>query len=173
MSIQSKPKYKKGNKLKNMKLTTTMVIMTVISLIGLFTVFLIGILGMNEAKTGQGILYNDRFQHQTNVLELKSNFYNMRANYTKVLDNAEYTDKQYDQVQKGKKSITDGLNEFSARTLDAKEKEIFANLVAKMDTYYQDIEQIMDTKKMSGTYDSEERGRINKSSTAIVETITL
>ncbi|MEK4370921.1 methyl-accepting chemotaxis protein [Paenibacillus sp. FSL R5-0473] len=173
MSIQSKPKNKKGNKLKDMKLTTTMVIMTVISLIGLFTVFLIGIFGMNEAKTGQGILYNDRFQHQTNVLELKSNFYNMRANYTKVLDNAEYTDKQYDQVQKGKKSITDGLNEFSARTLDTKEKEIFADLVAKMDTYYQDIEQIMDTKKMSGTYDSDERGRINKSSTAIVETITL
>ncbi|WP_411735738.1 hypothetical protein [Paenibacillus sp. M2] len=63
-----------------------MVIMTVISLIGLFTVFLIGIFGMNEAKTGQGILYNDRFQHQTNVLELKSDFYNIRANYTKVLN---------------------------------------------------------------------------------------
>ncbi|WP_411735739.1 hypothetical protein [Paenibacillus sp. M2] len=66
------------------------------------------------------------------------------------------------------------MNEFfPARNLDTKEKEIFADLVAKMDTYYQDIEQIMDTKKMSGTYDSEERGRINKSSTAIVETITL
>ncbi|PQP83545.1 methyl-accepting chemotaxis protein [Paenibacillus sp. PCH8] len=173
MSNQPKEKYLKGNKLKNLKLTTTMVIMITISLIGLVTVFLIGMFSMNEAKSGQGILYNDRFQHQTNVLEVKSNFYNMRANYTKVLDNAEYTDKQYDQVQKGKQSVTDGLNEFSARTLDTKEKEIFADVEAKMDTYYKDIEQIMDVKKKSGTYDSDERGRINKSSTAIVETISL
>nr|WP_258377621.1 methyl-accepting chemotaxis protein [Paenibacillus illinoisensis] len=173
MLEESNQKQRKGNILKNLKMTTTMVIMITISLIGLVTVFLIGMFSMNEAKKGQGILYNDRFQHQTNILELKSNFYNMRANYTKVLDNAEFTEKQYEQVQKGKKSVTDGLNEFSARALDTKEKEIFTDLAAKMDTYFQDIEQIMDVKKITGTYDSEERGRINTSSTAIVETVTL
>ncbi|WP_440116013.1 methyl-accepting chemotaxis protein [Paenibacillus sp. QZ-Y1] len=173
MRSEPKQKYRKGNTLKNLKLTTTMIMMISISLIGLVTVFLIGIFSMNEAKLGQGVLYNDRFQHQTNVLEVKSNFYNMRANYTKVLDNAEFTEKQYEQVQKGKKSVTDGLDEFAARTLDTREKEILVDLTAKMDTYYQDIEQIMDVKKTTGTYDSDERGRINKSSTAIVETVSL
>ncbi|AWB43792.1 methyl-accepting chemotaxis protein [Paenibacillus sp. CAA11] len=165
-------KMKQVRGFKDLKLTTTMVSMIAISLIGLIILSLVGILGMNKAKEDQGILYTDRFQHQTNILEVKSNFYNMRANYTKVLDNKDYTDKQYQQVQKGKKSVTDGLKEFSVRNLDSKEQEIFNDLNSKIDTYYKDIEQIMAEKKDTGTYNNDERGRINKNSTAIVETLT-
>ncbi|MDY7993079.1 methyl-accepting chemotaxis protein [Paenibacillus polymyxa] len=172
MSNKLLDRTKKGKGFRDLKVTTTMISMIVISLVGLLIVSLVGVIGMYQAKEGQGILYVDRFQHQTNILEVKSDFYNMRANYTKILDNKEYTDKQYKQVQKGKDSVTTGLNEFSQRNLDAKEQKLYEELRGSIDTYYQDIEQIMAVKKNSGTYDTEERGRINKSSTAIVTMLT-
>nr|WP_244316239.1 methyl-accepting chemotaxis protein [Paenibacillus brasilensis] len=143
-----------------------------ISLVGLLIVSLVGAFGMYQAKEGQGILYVDRFQHQTNILEVKSDFYNMRANYTKVLDNNEYTDKQYKQVQKGKDSVSSGLSKFSQKNLDSQEQKLYEELRSSINTYYQDIEQIMAVKKNTGTYDKEERGRINTSSTAIVKILT-
>ncbi|MCH6190038.1 MCP four helix bundle domain-containing protein [Paenibacillus polymyxa] len=172
MSNQLSDRTKKGKGFRDLKITTTMISMIMISLVGLLIVSLVGVIGMYQAKEGQGILYTDRFQHQTNILEVKSDFYNMRANYTKILDNKEYTDKQYKQVQKGKNSVTTGLNEFSQRTLDTKEQKLFEELQRSIDTYFQDIEQIMAVKKNTGTYDTEERGRINKSSTAIVTMLT-
>ncbi|WP_090738630.1 methyl-accepting chemotaxis protein [Paenibacillus sp. Mc5Re-14] len=172
MSNQLSDRTKKGKGFRDLKITTTMISMIMISLAGLLIVSLVGVIGMYQAKEGQGILYTDRFQHQTNILEVKSDFYNMRANYTKILDNKEYTDKQYKQVQKGKNSVTTGLNEFSQRTLDTKEQKLFEELQRSIDTYFQDIEQIMAVKKNTGTYDTEERGRINKSSTAIVTMLT-
>lgn len=123
-------------------------------------------------KKDSGTLYNDRFQHQTVILQLKADFYNMRANYTKVLDNPQYTDKQYEQVQKGKGSVSNNLNSFGQMNLDNEEQGMYDRLQAAIDTYYQDIEGIMAVKKDTGTYDNEERGRINSSSTAIVEQIT-
>ncbi|WP_431087653.1 methyl-accepting chemotaxis protein [Paenibacillus sp. 8b26] len=163
---------KKVKGFRDLKVTTTMVSMIMISLVGLLVVSLVGVLGMYQAKEGQGILYMDRFQHQTNILEVKSDFYNMRANYTKVLDNEEYTDKQYKQVQKGKDSVTSGLSKFSQKNLDPKEQKLYEELRGSIDTYYQNIEQIMAVKKNTGTYDKEERGRINTSSTAIVKILT-
>ncbi|ASR46557.1 methyl-accepting chemotaxis protein [Paenibacillus kribbensis] len=157
---------------RGLKVTTTMVTMIMISLVGLLIVSSVGVFGMYQAKEGQGILYMDRFQHQTNILEVKSDFYNMRANYTKVLDNEEYTDKQYNQVQKGKDSVTSGLDKFSQKNLDSREQKLYEQLRSSIDTYYQDIEQIMAVKKNTGTYDKEERGRINTSSTAIVKILT-
>ncbi|WP_179033045.1 methyl-accepting chemotaxis protein [Paenibacillus kribbensis] len=157
---------------RGLKVTTTMVTMIMISLVGLLIVSSVGVFGMYQAKEGQGILYMDRFQHQTNILEVKSDFYNMRANYTKVLDNEEYTDKQYKQVQKGKGSVTSGLDKFSQKNLDSREQKLYEQLRSSIDTYYQDIEQIMAVKKNTGTYDKEERGRINTSSTAIVKILT-
>ncbi|MDR6723325.1 methyl-accepting chemotaxis protein [Paenibacillus amylolyticus] len=158
--------------IKHLRLTTTLILMLAVSLVGLFILFLSGIFGMNEVKEGQGKLYTDRFLHQTNILEIKADFYNMRANYTKLLDKQEYTDKQYEQVQKNKSNVMAGMDEFSARSLDPTEQEIFTDLQAKLEVYDQDIERIMDVKKTTGTYDDEERNRINKSSTVIVETIT-
>lgn len=161
MSNQLSDRTKKGKGFRDLKITTTMISMIMISLVGLLIVSLVGVIGMYQAKEGQGILYTDRFQHQTNILEVKSDFYNMRANYTKILDNKEYTDKQYKQVQKGKNSVTTGLNEFSQRTLDTKEQKLFEELQRSIDTYFQDIEQIILVKKNTGTYDTEEVGSIN------------
>lgn len=149
MSNKLSDRTKKGKGFRDLKVTTTMISMIVISLVGLLIVSLVGVIGMYQAKEGQGILYVNRFQHQTNILEVKSDFYNMRANYTKILDNKEYTDKQYKQVQKGKDSVTTGLNEFSQRNLDAKEQKMYEELRGSIDTYYQDIEQIMAVKKIA------------------------
>ncbi|MDO7908212.1 methyl-accepting chemotaxis protein [Paenibacillus sp. JX-17] len=154
------------------KITTSVITMISISLAVLILVSGIGIFGFQTAIERQGSLYTDRFLHQTNILDLKANFYNMRANYTKILDSAQYTDKQYQQVQKGKGLVTKGLDNFAQRKLDASEQAMFADLESKMGTYYQDIEAIMAVKKDTGQYDNDERGRINKESTAIVEQIT-
>ncbi|WP_025676618.1 methyl-accepting chemotaxis protein [Paenibacillus massiliensis] len=156
----------------DIKISTAMLMMVIIGLIGLLTLTLVSLSGMNAMKTNQGTLYNDRFQHQTVILQLKADFYNMRANYTKVLDNPQYTDKQYEQVQKGKGSVSNNLNSFGQMNLDNEEQGMYDRLQAAVDTYYQDIEGIMAVKKDTGTYDNEERGRINSSSTAIVEQIT-
>lgn len=156
----------------DIKISTAMLMMVIIGLIGLLTLTLVGLSGMNAMKKNQGKLYNDRFQHQTVILQLKADFYNMRANYTKVLDNPQYTDKQYEQVQKGKGSVSNNLNSFGQMNLDTEEQGMYDRLQAAVDTYYQDIEGIMAVKKDTGTYDNEERGRINSSSTAIVEQIT-
>ncbi|WP_340013930.1 methyl-accepting chemotaxis protein [Paenibacillus sp. FSL K6-1318] len=172
MSKKSGSSKSGGRGFQQLKITTTLILMIGVSLIGLFVLFLFGIFGMNDVRLAQGALYTDRFLHQTNILEIKADFYNMRANYTKLLDKQEYTDKQYEQVQKNKKNVMGGMDEFSARTLDATEQEIFNDLKAKLEVYDQDIEQIMNVKKTTGTYDDEERDRINKSSTAIVETVT-
>lgn len=149
-----------------------MLMMVIIGLVGLLALTFVGLSGMNEMKKDSGTLYNDRFQHQTVILQLKADFYNMRANYTKVLDNPQYTDKQYEQVQKGKGSVSNNLNSFGQMNLDNEEQGMYDRLQAAIDTYYQDIEGIMAVKKDTGTYDNEERGRINSSSTAIVEQIT-
>ncbi|OMF12222.1 methyl-accepting chemotaxis protein [Paenibacillus amylolyticus] len=172
MSKKSGSSKSGGRGIRQLKITTTLILMIAVSLIGLVVLFLFGIFGMNDVRLAQGALYTDRFLHQTNILEIKADFYNMRANYTKLLDKQEYTDKQYEQVQKNKKNVMGGMDEFSARTLDATEQEIFNDLKAKLEVYDQDIEQIMNVKKTTGTYDDEERDRINKSSTAIVETVT-
>ncbi|MNW26238.1 Methyl-accepting chemotaxis protein 2 [compost metagenome] len=156
----------------DLKISTAMLMMVIIGLIGLLTLTFVGLSGMNEMKKDSGTLYNDRFQHQTVILQLKADFYNMRANYTKVLDNPEYTDKQYEQVQKGKGSVSNNLSSFGQMNLDTEEQAMYDQLQAAVDTYYQDIEGIMAVKKDTGTYDNEERGRINTSSTAIVGQIT-
>lgn len=148
MSTKLSDSTKKVKGFRDLKVTTTMVSMILISLAGLLIISLVGVFGMYQAKEGQGILYMDRFQHQTNILEVKSDFYNMRANYTKVLDNEEYTDKQYKQVQKGKDSVTSGLNKFSQKNLDPKEQKLYKELRGSIDTYYQNIEQIMAVKKI-------------------------
>ncbi|WP_340399037.1 methyl-accepting chemotaxis protein [Paenibacillus sp. FSL H8-0079] len=172
MAKKSESNKLRGRGIQQLKITTTLILMIAVSLIGLVVLFLFGIFGMNDVRLAQGALYTDRFLHQTNILEIKADFYNMRANYTKLLDKQEYTDKQYEQVQKNKKKVMGGMDEFSARTLDTTEQEIFNDLKAKLEVYDQDIEQIMNVKKTTGTYDDEERDRINKSSTAIVETVT-
>ncbi|MEK3788427.1 methyl-accepting chemotaxis protein [Paenibacillus sp. FSL K6-1230] len=156
----------------NIRISTAMLMMVIIGLVGLLALTFVGLSGMNEMKKDSGTLYNDRFQHQTVILQLKADFYNMRANYTKVLDNPQYTDKQYEQVQKGKGSVSNNLNSFGQMNLDNEEQGMYDRLQAAIDTYYQDIEGIMAVKKDTGTYDNEERGRINSSSTAIVEQIT-
>ncbi|WP_028591279.1 methyl-accepting chemotaxis protein [Paenibacillus massiliensis] len=156
----------------DIRISTAMLMMVIIGLVGLLTLTFVGLSGMNEMKKDSGTLYNDRFQHQTVILQLKADFYNMRANYTKVLDNPQYTDKQYEQVQKGKGSVSNNLNSFGQMNLDNEEQGMYGRLQAAIDTYYQDIEGIMAVKKDTGTYDNEERGRINSSSTAIVEQIT-
>ncbi|NMI05675.1 methyl-accepting chemotaxis protein [Paenibacillus sp. SZ31] len=172
MAKKSESNKLRGRGIQQLKITTTLILMIAVSLIGLVVLFLFGIFGMNDVRVAQGALYTDRFLHQTNILEIKADFYNMRANYTKLLDKQEYTDKQYEQVQKNKKKVMGGMDEFTARTLDTTEQEIFNDLKAKLEVYDQDIEQIMNVKKTTGTYDDEERDRINKSSTAIVETVT-
>lgn len=155
-----------------LKLTTTFILMVSFNVIALFVVFLVGMDGMKGARDGQETLYKDRFQHQAIILGIKADFYNMRANYTKVLDKSEYTDKQYQQVQKGKGLVSEGLKSYSSQHLNEQEQGMYSDLNQKLDTYYADIEKIMEAKKNTGTYDQEERNRINSNSTAIVESLT-
>lgn len=155
--------------LQNLRLTSAMMLMIAVSFAALLTVAAIGIFTMSEMKTGQGILYEDRFRHQTIILDAKSDFYNMRSNYTKLLDRQEFTDSLYELVTKGKKTVADKLVNFSLQKLDEREQEMYDDLKQKLDIYYDDIEALMLVKKTAGAYDNAERNRINKNSTAIVE----
>lgn len=156
----------------NIKIIYSFILMVLVSLIGITLIFFSGVNGMGDARDQQGTLFHDRFSHTTKILELKANFYNMRSNFTKILDNG-YGDSTFDSYKKDQERLAAGVKEYAASdTLLEEESEIVKELDKQMASYLTDTEAVIMKRKEANKYEKADRDRLNTQSTAIVNAMT-
>ncbi|WP_438447011.1 methyl-accepting chemotaxis protein [Gorillibacterium sp. sgz5001074] len=152
----------------NLKLVHSYMLLVAVSLIGVSLIFVAGINGMNEAKHQEGILFNERYTHTTKILELKANLYNLRSNFTKLLDSSSFNDSTYESYSKDKERLITGIKEYKSYEKLDEEVEAVKKLDENLSTYLNDTEKLLKVKKDTAKYEKEERDRLNTLSTAVV-----
>jgi methyl-accepting chemotaxis protein len=158
-------------KITNLKVIQSYIVMILISLIGLGSIFGIGVYGLINSSSNQDDLYNDMYTPTVQMLNVKATFYNMRSNYTKILDSANFSDSTYKLVNTDKDNILNALDGYKKNNMSTEDTKNIESLKENMKVYYEDTEKILNVKKDTGKFDNDERNRINKNSTEIVNLI--
>lgn len=161
-----------SKKTKELTIMHSFIIMLLISIISLATISYIGINGLNNAKKQQNSLYKELYLPTSAILNAKATFYNLRANYVKILDSSSFNDSVYNSVVKSRDSLTSSIDLYNTDNIDKTDLDNINDLKEKIKKYNQDTEKLMQYKKSTGTYDNDDRKRINNDSTAIVELMT-
>lgn len=159
---------KSTKKINNLKIMHSFIAMVLVSSIGLGCIFAIGIHGLLTTRAKQNALYHDMFAPTVHILDAKAAFYNMRANYLKILDNTGFNDGAYKSIVTDRDSIMDLVNQYQKSSMDKTDTDNINKLKSSLQTFYTDSEKLMLIKKDTGKYDSDERTRVNKISTEIV-----
>lgn len=157
---------------KNLTIMHSFIIMVFISIISLGTIAGIGIKDLNNAKLQQSALYNDLYSPTAAILNSKATFYNYRANYVKILDSTSYNDSVYDSVVKSREQLASSIDLYSSYNIDTTSRDKVSDLNDKIKKYNQNTERLIKEKKSTGTYDNDDRKKVNSDSTAIVELMT-
>ncbi|ADL52253.1 methyl-accepting chemotaxis protein [Clostridium cellulovorans] len=162
---------KKQKNFKGLKIIHSLIIMVLVSILGLGSIVFTGINSMNSAKQQQSDLYDEMYLPTTALLNAKATFYNLRANYTKILDAATFSDGAYESVLKSRDSLMVSLDSYTKADMEEVDLANIDNLKKQVLQYNEDTEKIIQVKKSTGTYDTDERKRINSNSTAIIDLI--
>jgi methyl-accepting chemotaxis protein len=167
--MKSNSKSKTNTKRKTgIKIVSSYLIMVLISMIGFGSIFTVGVLGIKNAEEKQKILYTEMYKPTTVILDTKATFYNMRANYLKILDSPNFTDSTYKSVVDSKKTIMSSLEQYTKNDMTAVDKANIEKLKTLLLQYDKDTDKLLQEKKDTSKYDNAERQRINGNSTEIV-----
>jgi methyl-accepting chemotaxis protein len=164
---------KKLGKVHELKVIHSFIIMLLISIVSLSTLASIGINSLKNTQRQENVLYEDLYSPTSAILNAKATFYNLRANYVKILDSSTFNDSVYNSVVKSRDLLAASIDLYNTDNIDDKaDLDNINNLKEKIKKYNQDTEKLIQDKKLTGTYDNDERNRVNSDSTAIVELMT-
>ncbi|MDR3596751.1 methyl-accepting chemotaxis protein [Clostridium sp.] len=165
--------FKKLGKVHELKVIHSFIIMLLISIVSLSTLASIGINSLKNTRIQENVLYEDLYSPTSAILNAKATFYNLRANYVKILDSSTFNDSVYNSVVKSRDLLAASIDLYNTDNIDDKtDLDNINNLKEKIKKYNQDTEKLIQDKNLTGTYDNDERNRVNSDSTAIVELMT-
>lgn len=156
--------------MKNMKITRAFVIVLVFSCVALLCLGYSGVSAIQLAKTSQDHMYLRYFLPTTDIQEVKGHYYAVRLAYTKVLDEGFSADLAYEigenEVEAGKH-----LAAYESAISDQEGKNLAQEIRSKLETYFEQVDQAVETYKNGSVISDEKRTEIRNGGLEVLKLV--
>lgn len=110
------------NKIKNVKIVKSVVVLIIISVLGISFVGGLGIIDMRKINSDMASMYKNNLVPIARLGSIRAGFLNIRITVNKALNS--YVEKYSKDIQDNDKHIKDRLNEFLSTEMTDKEKKV-------------------------------------------------